>query len=370
MDKRVILAVAGAGKTYHICHSLDPNKRNLILAFTHENIHNIRNELFSAYGHIPKLTTISTFDSFVYHNFVLPYEPTIGAHFGRSEFKSRGICTVEPPAQTIKEGKRISPNKNYKKQSVLEHYITQKEQYYCANLSELVLQVPKKNLLNRAINRLNFFWDRVLVDEFQYFRGHNHELIMLMSRYINEIVLVGDYYQHSVSGTNNSGKPFDKNDYKGFVEYLQNHGFMVDQKSLNQSRRCSKDVCDFVRKKLGIDITSCGINKGRIVWADDFAEEILNDQEILKLLYKEASKYSFRSMNWSYSKGDTVGKACVVLTRKFEKIAEDTFSPKGIGLSTLNRLYVAMTRSSGDLYLIKYSTFKKVESQYLQESLS
>ena len=45
MAKRVILAVAGAGKTYHICHTIDPTKRNLILAFTHENIFNIQKEL-------------------------------------------------------------------------------------------------------------------------------------------------------------------------------------------------------------------------------------------------------------------------------------------------------------------------------------
>ena len=37
MAKKVILAVAGAGKTYYICHKIDPAKRNLILAFTHEN---------------------------------------------------------------------------------------------------------------------------------------------------------------------------------------------------------------------------------------------------------------------------------------------------------------------------------------------
>ena len=63
MAKKVILAVAGAGKTYHICHNFDENKRNLILAFTHENINNINRELFDAHGRIPKNTTISTFDS-------------------------------------------------------------------------------------------------------------------------------------------------------------------------------------------------------------------------------------------------------------------------------------------------------------------
>ena len=49
MAKRVILAVAGAGKTYHICHEIQPKKRNLIVAFTHANIKNIQNELLRAY---------------------------------------------------------------------------------------------------------------------------------------------------------------------------------------------------------------------------------------------------------------------------------------------------------------------------------
>lgn len=41
MVKQVVLAVAGAGKTYRICHAIDPEKRNFILAFTHENVANI-----------------------------------------------------------------------------------------------------------------------------------------------------------------------------------------------------------------------------------------------------------------------------------------------------------------------------------------
>ena len=38
MAKRVILAVAGAGKTYRICHEMQPEQKNLIVAFTHANI--------------------------------------------------------------------------------------------------------------------------------------------------------------------------------------------------------------------------------------------------------------------------------------------------------------------------------------------
>lgn len=81
MAKKVILAVAGAGKTYHICHKIDPTKKNLILAYTHENIHNIQKELCDAHGCVPELTTVMTFDAFVYHNLILPYEPSIANNF-------------------------------------------------------------------------------------------------------------------------------------------------------------------------------------------------------------------------------------------------------------------------------------------------
>ena len=138
MAKRVILAVAGAGKTYHICHSIDPNKKNLILGFTHENIHNIMDELIDAYGRVPELTTVMTFDSFVYRYLVCPYEPTIGEYFGKPEFVSTGITTIDPPPQRLIKNGRPVPNPYYVSKDKLEHYITSNGQYYCAILSELM----------------------------------------------------------------------------------------------------------------------------------------------------------------------------------------------------------------------------------------
>lgn len=159
MAKKVILAVAGAGKTYHICHNFDENKRNLILAFTHENINNINRELFDAHGRITKNTTISTFDSFVYNHFILPYEYTIAEFFGKLDFKSAGITTLSPPSPTIKSKKRHQPNPCYSRKEYLTHYITKDCQYYCETLSELALQVKdrNRNLIKRAIHRLSIF---------------------------------------------------------------------------------------------------------------------------------------------------------------------------------------------------------------------
>ena len=135
---------------------------------------------------------------------------------------------------------------------------------------------------------------------------------------------------------------------------------------MEQSRRCSIETCEFVSKKLGINITSCNFNKGSIIWVTNNISEILENDHILKLIYKDSASYTFRAMNWSYSKGDTVDEACVILTDKFENLNEDSFSVSKIPIPTINKLYVALTRSRGNLYIIKQSMFKVVKSAYIK----
>lgn len=114
----------------------------------------------------------------------------------------------------------------------------------------------------------------------------------------------------------------------------------------------------YVSKKLGISIESYDNHDGKVIWADNFAKDVLENDKILKLVYNDSANYLFSSMNWSYSKGDTVDTACVILTDKFDAISTNTFSVKGISSSTINKLYVAMTRSRGDLKITDTQTFK------------
>lgn len=89
---------------------------------------------------------------------------------------------------------------------------------------------------------------------------------MALSKHLNDVVLVGDYYQHSVSATNNSGKPFKNRSkdvsYDSFVAELKNAGFEVDLTTLDKSRRCSAEICQYVSEKLGINISSHGETMG------------------------------------------------------------------------------------------------------------
>lgn len=322
MAKRVMLAVAGAGKTYHICNLIRPDKKNLILAYTHENIRNINRELISAHGYIPELTNVMTFHSFVYRFLLCPYEPTILKFFKCEHFKRRGITTKDPPPQIIKNKYKESvPNPYYIKKDEIGHYTTQNGLYYCVRISELIMIVKKgrTSLINKAIKALNFFYDQIMIDEFQDFREQDYDLVVSLAKGIDNILLVGDYYQHSVSAVNNSGRPFKKGkaevSYDDFKQNLTRLHLEVDETTLKASRRCSKEICEYVKSKLQIEIQANNDRCGKVVWVEENLEYILEDNDIIKLVYENSSKYSFCAVNWSYSKGDTMENVCVILTK-------------------------------------------------------
>lgn len=153
--------------------------------------------------------------------------------------------------------------------------------------------------------------------------------------------------------------------YDDFVASIIKEGFTVDASTLAKSRRCSIDICDYVSQKLGIEIASNGDHSGVVKWIDDDPSSVLDENRIIKLVFREAGKYSFPALNWSYSKGDTVDSACVILTDELDNLDGDKFDPDRIRPSTLNKLYVAMTRSRGDLYLMKASIFKAIRDSYI-----
>lgn len=371
MAKRVMLAVAGAGKTYHICNSIQPDKKNLILAYTHENIRNINRELISAHGYIPELTNVMTFHSFVYRFLLCPYEPTILKFFKCEGFKRRGITTKDPPPQRIrnKYGESV-PNPYYIKKDKIGHYATSNGQYYCESISELIMIVKEGGnaLINKAIKALNFFYDQIMIDEFQDFREHDYDLVVSLAKGIGNILLVGDYYQHSVSAVNNSGRPFKKRkeevSYIDFKQNLTRLHLEVDEETLKASRRCPREICEYVKSKLQIEIKANNDQCGKVIWVKENLEAILEDNTIIKLVYENSSKYSFCAVNWSYSKGDTMKNVCIILTQKFDTLDHDEFTCNGIPKSTLNKLYVAMTRTKGNLYLVKNNTFQTIKEKY------
>ena len=99
MDKRVIFAVAGSGKTTHIVNSLSVDKRSLIVTYTISNYENLSRKIVEKYGgNWPNNVTLMTYFQFLFR---FCYKP-----FLADLVKARGIIYEQNPNQNAKQRDR------------------------------------------------------------------------------------------------------------------------------------------------------------------------------------------------------------------------------------------------------------------------
>ncbi|GAO21531.1 UvrD/REP helicase N-terminal domain protein [Alicycliphilus sp. B1] len=89
MDKSVVFAVAGSGKTSRLVASLDEVQRFLIVTYTESNYDNLRSKIIQRFGYFPANITLYTYFRFL-HGFC--YRP-----FLRSKKNTKGVTFKLPP---------------------------------------------------------------------------------------------------------------------------------------------------------------------------------------------------------------------------------------------------------------------------------
>ncbi|MBK0040796.1 MULTISPECIES: hypothetical protein [unclassified Leuconostoc] len=122
-------------------------------------------------------------------------------------------------------------------------------------------------------------------------------------------------------------------------------------------------MATFIQKKFNIDfstnIESPNAQKHDTLKLIQDPAQLNNDLlTSAKILYYPINslnflnKSSYDTVNWSYSKGDTYSKIIVVLTDSLKNIFDDDWNASTLGNKTRNQLYVALTRSSGEVYIV------------------
>lgn len=327
MDKIVINAVAGSGKTSFIIDSLNLEAEILIITYTRANQKIIQDQIVEKFGYFPNNINLYGLYSFLFSFCLRP-------------IYKRHINLI-----------------SYEKPSPYAPDITSDSNIYSNRISKLLLEKFPTVLLRR----INCFFDVLYVDEMQDFGSDDFDLMMSFSQLEIPVFLVGDFYQHTFSTSTRGNK--GKNIYADFKEYnllLEKSGYLVDLTSLAKSYRCTINVCDFVTNKCKIPIFSNSSEQGDVVFIDDTSviSEILNDDKIVKLFYQKHYMFSCYSDNWGNSKGQTFDEVCVVLNQStFQKFQNDTLH--SMPPSTLAKFYVACTRSRGNIYLISEKRIPK-----------
>lgn len=338
MDKVVVFAVAGSGKTTRLVSSLDETRRFLIVTYTEANYENLRAKIIGKFGHIPRNISLFTYFTFL-HSFC--YKP-----FLRSSRDTKGLFYKPPP--------------QYPRYSNMQErrYMTSSRWLYS---NRLAAYIEHCGILEDVKRRMEKYFDVFFVDEVQDFAGHDFNFLMKVSAANLDVTFVGDFYQHTYD-TSRDGAVNSTlhNDYDRYKSRFRSAGIHVDTESLKRSRRCSTSVCTFIAENIGISIEAYEERDSlvRFETNPDAVRAIYEDSTTVKLFYKEHYKYGCHSYNWGASKGmDHYNDVCVVLGASAAKALRDG-TLRGINSETRNKLYVACSRARGNLTFVPEAMFK------------
>jgi len=333
MDKRVIFAVAGSGKTTFLINQLNETERFLIVTYTNNNVNNLRTGIINRFGFFPSNIKLYSYYTFLYS---ICYKP-----FLHDKLRTKGInYSSELP--------------RFNKSNTREHYIDKYNRLYSARISKLLFYTHEQS---NVVDRISKYFDHLFIDEVQDFGGNDFNLLKELSKAKVSHIYVGDFFQHtfdtSRDGNTNSTL---HNDFKRYLGEFRKMGFESDTRTLSKSFRCSPITCKFIADNLSISIESHREDETVVQYIDELerVNQILNDNSIVKLFYREHHKYDCFSRNWGDSKGENkYFDVCVVLNKstldKYNKGKLLELPP-----TTRNKLYVALSRAKNNLYFIPY----------------
>ncbi|MDD4637570.1 MAG: AAA family ATPase [Bacteroidales bacterium] len=347
MDKRLILAVAGSGKTTFLIGKLDLEKRFLVVTYTDNNVTHIKKTIIEKFGYEPKNISVMSYFQFLIH---VCYRPFLG-----DKVNDRGLTWKMPDPMTLRL-----------KRTNCHFYITKERLLYHNRIAKLCQDYCSLKIKER----IEKFYDYFMFDEVQDLGGHDFNLIQAIIPTNIDCLFVGDYYQHTFDTSNdgiiNCGL---YKDYKKYKCIWGKKGVTVDEATLSNSYRCSPTICGFVTDKLGVSIASHRTDETKIEFCDNQkeADDLYMYNSIVKLFYSESSKYKCFAENWGKSKGlDSFNDVCIVLNETTQKAFKaETLST--LKRPTLNKLYVAITRAKGNIYFLpdKYIKQYKCNMQFL-----
>lgn len=333
MDKKLIFAVAGSGKTTYIVDSLSEDKRSLIVTYTTSNYENLERKIAEKFGgNWPENVTLMTYFQFLYR---FCYKPFLSDRIG-----ARGILYEQNPNQFARQTER-------------KYYLSPGGYFYSNRLAFFI----NRHIVGDIKERIEKYFDEFIIDEVQDIAGRDFDFLeSLMETNVN-MLFVGDFYQHTFDTSrdgNVNQSLFD--DRAAYEKRFTCKGFIPDSTSLVNSWRCGKRICEFVSTNLEISISSNRSEKddADIVLISNPAEiaMIVSDPSVVKLHYQKSNKFGPGHRNWGDTKGeDKYQDVCVMLNKNTAKLHKQR-KLNELAPATRNKLYVAITRAHGNVYLV------------------
>jgi len=304
------------------------------VTYTNGNYDNLSTKISNKFnGKWPENITLMKFFPFLYS---FCYKP-----FLADTIKAKGVVFEN------------NPNK-FAKQTEWRYYLSPGGYFYSNRLS---LFLEKTNILAEIKARIEKYFDELIIDEVQDIAGRDFSFLEQLMEVNVNMLFVGDFFQHTFD-TSRDGN-VNKNLFDNMTAYIAkftDKGFICDRTTLTSSWRCSRNVCDYIKEALDIEIFSnrTADDNSEISFVSDIfhCSQILSDDSIIKLHYQNGYRYGKSHKNWGETKGeDCYIDVCVLLNKSTAKkfaLGQLYKLPP----STRNKLYVAITRAKGNVYFI------------------
>lgn len=381
----ICIAKAGAGKTTFITNEKSSlaeelkSKRVLYITHTNQNTENLREKLLNSKINF-KYYKVMTFFSFIFQDFIKPYRFSIEQNF---KLKSISGLYFRNPL-----------GKSYINHNDPKFWQSKSGGLYGDKLSALITDKRYDRCFDLATKRLDLFYDYLIIDEFQDIVNPELKILKkLGKKVINthlKILMVGDLFQSCVEKTSENVTPYNKlkveTSEEDFIRKelgFRKKYFDVETKKLSNSYRVCKNVCNYINKNLFIDIGSnvntsnrngkiklCkNLNDVQNVLQDTSCKILVYSKDIRKQICKTYNIDDRRIINYGVSKGMQYLKVAIVLTNELSAAVENGDFTK-IKPSSINKFYVALTRSKTDVFLILSKSIKNIGTKsYDQLSL-
>lgn len=181
MDKLMIQAVAGAGKTTYLLEQLNLEDNVALITYTENNQEQLKRLITKKFGHYPRNIHVFGLFEFLYS---FCYRPL------QNKYANEGIC-FDRPSHFLK-GYHTSDGRIFSNQ-LSRFLMTEKVQY---------------------LDRMDKFFKSIYIDEVQDVASDDFDWLMSLVALDIPVTLVGDFYQSTFSSSRRGKK--GKNIYTNF----------------------------------------------------------------------------------------------------------------------------------------------------------
>jgi DNA helicase II / ATP-dependent DNA helicase PcrA len=329
-----IVAAAGSHKTeYVVTEALaHTDKRVLLTTYTLNNLASIEQRIYSKVGHIPGHITLTTWYSFLSHQWCRPYQRALLGKPG----VLRGI-----DFQSVRPWKIAEADAR---------------RYYCNQVGDLYRDwvadfAFKANEATggAAVRRLAEIYDEVYVDEVQDMVGYDLWVLDCLLRSDVRVVMVGDPRQHTFATNQNRMNT----KYRGarIVGWLEERRDICTIEPRTVSYRCNQAICDFadalyprLPRTTSMNVEVIEPSGILMISAADLPTHVASYAPTVLRHSSRVDTLGFPAINFGASKGGTHEHVVIFPTQDIRKYLEH-LDPSKLADGTRSKLYVAVTRA-------------------------